>query len=132
MKKPDHPDTILDARTTTRLLEALRAGVIDMAYFPGLYFCRCGEPADWSLVSEEETRQFRHITAKVGRDASGQVSLSRSLKLRLLYAIRAGRINLHADFSELAKAYRAVGQDWSAVSPDEKEFVLDICRRINK
>ncbi|SFF22045.1 hypothetical protein [Spirosoma endophyticum] len=132
MRKPDYPDTILDQDTINKLLKALQVGMIDMAYFPGLYFRTCGQIVDPDLVSKQEARQFNTIRAKIKRDTAGQVVLNRGLKIRLLNAIRVRRIDLHADFAELAFAYRAVKQDWSAITEEEKQFFLTICRRINK
>ena len=131
MRNTRFPDTLLDQDTIERLLKALQAGVIDMAYFPGLYFRSCGQTVNPSLVSEEEAVRFNAIHAKINYDTAGQVVLSREVKIRLLQAIRARRINLHADFPQLAQAYRAVDQDWSAITEEEQEFILEICLRIN-
>lgn len=129
MNKPHFPDTILDQETSNKLLQALRVGVLDMAYFPKLYFPPIGPERDFSGISHEEKNRFHFIVSKIKFDNGGHITLTRESKIRLLNAIRVGRVNPQHDFPELGKAYLAVKQDWSAITDDEKEFILEICRK---
>ncbi|GAB4020233.1 hypothetical protein GCM10028808_60690 [Spirosoma migulaei] len=126
-----YPTIMLQPKTTYKLLRSIRDGMVDMAYFPELYHPRQDQQLSSDELSQEDLHQVNQLLRKIKFDASGQVQLGRELKIRLLKAIRANQINLLSDFPELAKAYQAVQQDWSALSPDEKEFLLDYCRKLN-
>lgn len=128
MITPRFPDTILDEHLTTQLLRAMKVGVLDMAYFPGLYFPPIGEPRDLSGLSEEDFERVQTIYQKIRYSNDGQITLTREQKIKLLKAIRIGRINPDHDFPEFAKAYRVVKSDWSAITPEESEFILEIAR----
>lgn len=130
-KQPRFPDTILEPRTTAKLLAALKSGVIDMAHFADIYFPPIGQRADVSQAPAQDLERFVHLCAKIEHDKAGEVVLSRRQKLGLLNAVRSGRINLHHEFPELGVAYRKVHQDWSALTAEEREFIIDFCITYN-
>lgn len=136
MKKTDYLDTILDQQTSEKLLKALQLGVIDMADFAGIYSQSVKEltPLTYAEagVTQEEVNHFHQVYEKIQHDTSGQLVLGRDLKIRLLNAIRKGRINLQADFPELVNAYQAVQYDWSAITPEEQKSMLATCRKVNR
>lgn len=133
MKINEWPDTILKPHTITKLLQAMKAGVIEMNEFPEIYFPPHSNEDQIdrsSRVTPDEVSQFNAIRAKIRYHTTGHLPLTRSLKLRLLNAIRMGRINGRADFPELIDAYGMIDQDWSAISPEERHMLGDICRKI--
>lgn len=126
-----HPTITLKPQTIRKLLESIRAGLLDMAYFPDLYHPRKDQELSSFGVTDVEIQQANAIYRKIKFGTGGQLPLGRELKIRLLKAIRARQINLLSDFPELAGAYQAVQQDWSAITAEEKAILLGFCRKLN-
>ena len=130
MRDDRFPDVELRPDQTAALLNALKAGEINMIHFSGLYY-GAGK-GDLSQVTPEQVERFHELWAKVRYDEGGIVPLNRALKIRLLNAVRLGRINLHRDFAELAKAFRSAKSDWSAITREEQHFIGTFVRSVNR
>lgn len=130
MRDDRFPDVVLRPDQTEALLEALRAGEINMIHFSGLYYGK--SKGDLSQVTPEQIERFHELWAKVRYDEGGILPLNRELKIRLLNAVRLGRINLHRDFPELARAFRLAKSDWSAITKEEQQFIGNFVRAVNR
>ena len=136
MTNNEWPDTILEADTVSKLIDALKVGSIDMIDFPELCHQNKNDEDEQeraNRISPEELDRFDKICSKIIHVEKGTVVLTRFLKINILNAVRTKRFNLLRDFPELAKA-RAnafMSMDWSNITDQERSWFLGICRIIN-